>query len=116
MKVSREQVLIIDYLDLPNFIRDELHKLESFRNDVMLPHISELSFLYEDDIKAGEDLSRRITTYHIENYYKDQCETNNYKGSLAEFISDYGLTIDAWLISANIDLTGIHRVIFNVCC
>jgi uncharacterized protein YeeX (DUF496 family) len=114
MLYTKEYVVIIDYINLPSEIKTELEK-RAFRNNTMLEYQSELTYLDDEDKKEGKDLTHCITWDNIESYYSDQCSNNNFKGSITDFISSYGLKVDAWLIKENIDLKGVHRILFNIC-
>jgi len=56
----------------------------------------------------------------IEEYYKDQKETNyNFSkyvpcGTMEGFIKNYGLDFDIWFIKQNFDLEGVDRILVEV--
>ena len=63
--------------------------------------------------KGREDYSKTFTQAHLEEYWQDQVNDNNYKGTLEEFINDYGLQLDVWFINSGYDFTGITQIIID---
>lgn len=108
MNIERQECLIIEYVSLPQEMKDFLSKREAFRNDIHLEHISELS-------PIGGTWDKTCTIEEIKNYHKDQIDTNGYKGNLNEFISEYKLTFDKFLIDNNVDFTGIKTILIKIC-
>ncbi len=97
-----KKVVIIDWHKLPRNVKEEISESHSFGNDRYLRHYSEL-----DTGSTMED---------VVDYHKEQVETNEYKGSLEDFIRDYGLELDVWLMSQHIDMTGIDDILIEVFC
>jgi len=105
---KKKTVLVFEYTELPQEFKDEIRERHSFRNDITLEYLSEFSPFKET---WGEALSEE----GIEEYWKDQSETNGYKGTLVEFIKDYGLVFDKWLLDQKIDLTDISTIYIKIC-
>jgi len=106
---KREEVVIIQYTNCPEYVQDALRDCHQFHNDMYMPHISQLS------PSGKETWKDTLTSENIEQYWKDQCKNNDYKDDLQQFIKDYGLTIDVWLIETGYDFTGIKTILFDIC-
>jgi len=103
-----ERVLIIDFLDLPREQQEEIQGFEAFGNDRVLNYTSEMA-------PTGNELWSDILSHQaIESYWEDQSATNNYKGTLPEFIVDYGLTFDVWLLAQDFDLA-VTKILVQIC-
>ncbi len=97
----RTLCFIIKRKTLPKDIQDEVHEWERFNNNGLVELYSELNGEHHKGITA------------IEDYFKDQCETNNYRGDINAFINDYNLLIDKWLIDQKFDLTGVKKILID---
>lgn len=105
MESLRQTVLIINYVDLPKDVKKAVRNwCGVFSNDVILRVRSEF------DVQSW-----RVGMSEIESYWHAQTELNGYKGNLTQFIKDYGLEFDVWIIGQNFDLSGIDQVLINVC-
>ena len=111
--IKRENVIIIEWVSLPQKYKDIIYDQVNFRNDIFLEYLSEMSPAGAD--LGEEDWGDTLTQNNIQEYYTDQCETNGYKGSLEDFIVKYGLEFDCWLLENNADLKGIKRILIEVC-
>ena len=109
MMYSRETVVILEWTKLPSKIKEILKYHPSFHNDTIIEYKSEFSPF---DEKTWQDT---LTEKEFHDYHKDQTETNNYKKSFKDFIKDYGLEIDWWLKDQSFDLTGVKRILFEIC-
>lgn len=109
-KAHREEVFIIDWLSLPkewqDFVTDRL--------DNRMTNGALLKWYTEFEPYDEKDFQETLTMKQVEEYYKDQSDTNGFVGSLDDFIEDYGLEFEIWMIEQNYDLTGIKNVYFNV--
>jgi hypothetical protein len=109
--INRVEVLIINTRHCPYEVTERLHELDvhdGHRPSFRL-YISELS-------PYGDEDWSRISMENIKFYWENQCARlgeYKYNGTLEEFIKDYGLTIDKWLIDSGIDLTGIKHIFFT---
>lgn len=97
-------VFILEFTELPKQFQKEIADHERFHNDCYLRHLSE--FEPEDYMKGMSE---------VKNYYKDQKENNNYKGSFKKFIVDYSLEFDIWIMEQKFDLTGVEEILIRVC-
>lgn len=107
----REEVFIIEWCTLPQEQKDEVYRVfdHRFCNDVMIKWPSEFEPWRE------ESYQDTLTTEQIEDYWKDQTNTNGFKGDLDTFIEEYGLKFDVWIIEQNFDLTGIKKIYIDIC-
>lgn len=60
---------------------------------------------------GDKDYSHTFTKTAVEDYWCHQTETNNYRGTLEQFIVDYGLELDVWFINCGYDFTGVKEII-----
>jgi hypothetical protein len=70
-------------------------------------------FWSELDPDDKEDYNDTFTMANIEQYWKDQTNNNNYKGTLEEFIEEYGLKVEVWFINCGYDFTGVKEIIID---
>ena len=106
----REEVFIIEWTSLPQEQKDYVYeKLDyQFHND------SFINLPTEFDPWNDQSFSDSLTMANIVSYWKDQCETNDFKEDLEYFIKDYGLEFDVWIIKQNFDLTGIKKILIDI--
>lgn len=107
----REEVFIIEWYTLPKEQRDYIFDMLDHRihNDVMIKWPTEF------EPYAEESFQDTLTMDHITSYWKGQTETNEFKGNLDDFINEYGLKFDVWIIEQNFDLTGIKKIYIDIC-
>lgn len=103
---KREEVLIISLRETGQEFRDLFYK----RDD---RHHGYNRYWSEFDPSDKEDYSHTFTQKNLEEYWQEQIKTNNYKGSLEEFIKDYNLEMDVWFINCAYDFTGVKIIIIN---
>ena len=94
-------VLLLNYLDLPKPQQFIIRELFNFGNDRYIEYVSEMSPTGESD---GDTWAKTLTTANIQAYYADQCATNDYAGDYEQFLSDYGIVFDVWLLDQGFDL------------
>lgn len=106
----REEIFIIDWISLPKDWQDFVaERLENrVGNGVMCRWYTELEPYGEQDYQES------MTMDSIKSYHKDQSETNGFKGSLDEFIDEYGLEFEVWMIEQKFDLAGIKNIYIDV--
>ena len=83
---------------------------DNFANDVMAKWFSELEPLASGKETWGESLTHE----QLAAYHQDQIKTNNYKGDLQQFISDYRLEFEAWILEQNFDLSGVKTLLIEI--
>ena len=103
MKQKIKKALIIDWSELPRDIRDTVSEWQGFHNDCFLPCRSEFE---PKDYKKG--LSA------INEYYTDQMTTNGFNGSLDDFVKDYRLEFDMWIIKQGFDFDKVDMILIEV--
>ncbi len=110
--MQREEVLIVTWLKLPEPMRAYVKEGigHRFHNDVMVEWASE----FQPAPSADEDWSTTLTQNSIDNYWRDQMEFNGYTGSREAFMTAYGLVFEDWLVTQEIDLTGIKKIIIDI--
>jgi hypothetical protein len=104
---KRAEVLILDLHEMDQEFQDLFYEREDRRHDYQR-YYSEF-----DPSVSKEDYAQTFTQAHLEKYWKDQTNNNNYKGTLEEFIKDYGLKMDVWFINCGYDFTGIKIIIID---
>ena len=106
-----EKVLILVWTQLPNHIKDIFQGSENFGNDRVLPYGGEF-----DPNSDNETYADTLSLERIEEYYKVQCAENDFKGSFKEFIKNYGLDMEMWLIKNKdkLDLN-VKHILINIC-
>ncbi len=80
---KKKTILILDWTKMPKAIKQEVQNWGIMGKDGYFSIRSEFSV---DDFRRG-----RIA---VEEYHKDQTETNGYKGTVEQFIEDYNLRFD----------------------
>ena len=83
--------------DLPNEIQDDIKDWVGLAHDGFVEIRSEFSPCGDETWKG------RWTQEELENYYKDQIDCGNFEGTLEEFIIEYGLKVDKYLIDQKFD-------------
>lgn len=109
---KRQEYLIIDYNEMPEKIQDIVRNYHSFHNDCFLKFHSELEPF------GNEDWADTCTMSHIEEYWKRQLETNSkycQSETLEQFIEEYGLQKEKWLMESGIDLKGVKNILIEIC-
>lgn len=103
LSIWQETILYIDYLSLPDEMAKEVNNWLGFGNDRQLP----MSRRSEFDASS-------LNQATLEDYYKDQIETNGFEGTLEDFIDKYGLKFEKYLIDQNLDLEGVDEIVINI--
>jgi hypothetical protein len=67
----------------------------------------------EFDPCGSDDYSDTFTQENLNQYWQDQTNDNNYKGSLEQFVKDYGLELDVWFINCGYDFSGVKIIIIE---
>jgi hypothetical protein len=96
-------VLYLDYISLPDDMQTVVNKWLGFGNDRQLP------FSDRSEFEPKSLSMKEIATYH-----KEQSANNNFKGTLDEFIAEYGLQFEKFLIEQNFNLKGVDEIVVNV--
>jgi hypothetical protein len=104
---TKQEILIIDYALCPEAVQNKIKKQHNFHRDVLVPFYSEFSPC------GKEDYASTLTNQKLEEYWADQTRTNNFKGTLEEFIEEYGLQADKWLIDCDYDFEGVKHIYFS---
>ncbi len=107
--MRKEVVVIFEWTKLPEEIKRVVADSLGFSNDCWVPVRSEFTPF------GKETWADSLTFKGIEEYYKDQCVTNLYNSTFNEFIKDYGLEFEVWLLAQDIDLTSIKNILIEVC-
>jgi hypothetical protein len=102
MEFKKEQVLMIDYSSLPKKFRVLIYDWLGFSNDCILPLRSEFD-------------PKSLTLEELIKYYNTQIEEKVYNGTFDSFIIDKGLEFEKYLVDQNLDLTGIDKILINIC-
>lgn len=100
--IRKKTVAIIDWLALPKVLQDKVADMERFGNDRHLKFYSEF---------APKEISRGA----VEEYFRDQIETNDYTGNFDDFVKDYGLEVEMWIIDQEVDLSDVSEILIKVC-
>ena len=117
LKAHKEEVFIIEWYTLPQEQRKWVseHLDYRFANDILIEWPSEYQpWPKDEDATEWETWDNTLSMEKIESYWKDQCETNNFKGDLDDFIEDYGLKFEIWIIEQKFDLTGIKKILIDI--
>lgn len=107
---KREEILIVEWYECPDEIKDALKKRFNFHNDVCIQYVSEF-----DPYGGKQDYSDTFTMRKMEGYWKNQTKDNGFVGSLEDFIKEYDLVIDKWFIDSGYDFKGICTIYFKIC-
>lgn len=114
---KRQEYLVIDYNEMPDEIQDIFRQRESFHNDCFIKFHSEMEpFPYGQD--KDKDWAETCTMAHIESYWQEQLKSNSkycQAKTIEEFIDDYGLQAEVWLINSGINLKGIQKILIEIC-
>lgn len=104
MKAEKRTFLILNWLEMPDNIKDIVSEWNGFSNDSLIKLLSEFSI---EDFKNGMKC--------IEEYMEDQIENNGFVGNLEKFIKEYGLEFEVWFIEQKFDLKGVDDILINIC-
>ena len=110
MRSTRKSVLIIEYTSLPDSLKDVIREWVGFGNDCLVPLRSEFQPFGEGTWKES------FTKEQLKKYHEDQTQTNGFKGTLSEFIEEYGLQVDEYLMEQKIDLDGVEDILVSISC
>jgi hypothetical protein len=102
---ERKEILFLNVGDLPRKAQDLLYEKE-YRGDYN-------RYWSEFDPSDKQDYSDTLTQENLEQYWKDQVETNEFDGDLEDFIREYNLEFDVWLINCGYDFKGVKEIIIN---
>ena len=103
MKASKKTFLVLEYGSLPKKMKLIIKEWCGFHNDCHLPLRSEFDLA---DFRKGMS--------EIDNYRTEQIASGNFKGTLKQFIKEYGLDFEVWFIEQNFDLEGVDEVAVEV--
>lgn len=108
MITCRQVTLFISLSSLPDDIQETLRRSWDCYGDAQVEFHSELG-----GNGAGETWETSCCQYALEDYYNDQVTTNNYKGSLEDFVKDYSLSLEKLLIDERVNLEGVESIMID---
>jgi len=102
--MSIETSLHISYLHCPDAVRNRIQEHHAFGNDITLNWYSEFN-------------SNNVTMQDLVDYHQDQVAQDNFAAdkSFDEFIEQYGLEIEKWLVDSKVDLSGVSSILIDIC-
>jgi len=107
MNIYPQTVLVIDYTSLPENCQERIREWGGFSNDCLLPYSRHSEFGLTS-----------LTQESLTEYYNDQMRDNQFQGTLDEFIAEYGLVFDKYLIDElpklGIDPSEFEELYINV--
>ena len=107
-KYTKKNCLILEWLNLPRDLKDWIADRYDykFRNDILMEMSSEFK-------------PKELTLAAVQGYYKDQIartdEHATFQGTFEEFIEEYGLKLEMWLIEQKLDLSDVDQILIKVC-
>jgi hypothetical protein len=107
IKVKKVKSITIDLSKCPEEVRDRIREDDAYHRSKINRHWSEF------DPSGKEDYSDTYTKESMEEYWKDQCKDNGFKGSLQDFIQENCLEVDQWLIESGHDFKGVKEIYFT---
>jgi hypothetical protein len=99
----RKTCIIVEWKDLPDELKSKVTEWDLFHKDVYLPLYSEF---HPSEYQKGMAV--------VEEYWEDQKKTNGYTETLDDFIYDYRLEFDVWLIKQEFDFKDAELVLIKV--
>lgn len=96
-------VLMLEFTKLPLYLQNVVRRIESFQNDCILELSSEFK---------PKDLT---SIKKIKDCWKDQCKNKIYAKDFIDFISDYGLEFEIWIIDQKFDLNDVDKILIDIC-
>lgn len=103
------KVIIVDFYEFPERIQRIVSNFENFNTNCFIGWGSELTPFYEND--KWETL---LTKEKLISYYEEQsAELDNFEGSLEDFIVEYNLELESYLIDMNMDLKGVSLILIG---
>jgi len=105
------KVLIVDFYDFPEKIQKIVSKFENFNTNCFIEWSSELTPFYEH-----EKWETSLTEKKLISYYKEQTkefESNSFEGSLEDFVAEYNLELELYLIKLNMDLKNVSLILIR---
>lgn len=106
-----DKVIIVDFYELPENIRRIISKFENFSGNCFIEWSSELTPFYEH-----EKWETSLTEKKLISYYKEQTEefeSNSFEGSLEDFVAEYNLELELYLIKLNMDLKNVSLILIR---
>lgn len=103
MTPKTKKCLIINWCKLPRAIKNIVSEWEGFHNNCFIPCRSEFE---------AKDYKKGLSS--INEYYQDQVKINGFDGSFDDFIEDYCLDFDIWIIAQGFDFDKIDMILIEV--
>jgi len=102
---KKRNCLILEWRKLPEALKKDVADRERFGNDILLKMHSEFK-------------PRELSEAALRSYYDGQVartdEYATFRGSYEEFIEEYGLQMEVWLVEQGFDLADVDEVLINV--
>lgn len=112
-----KNVLVLQFTELPDDIQESIKAdHEGFSNDCLLRMISDYS-----------DCLDELSLADLQGWHSDQCVSPVYgvdarptgamafSGTFEEFVVDYGLQLEMWIIKRGFDLSKVDDIVIDVC-
>ena len=103
MKV--ETCLILSWAELPKEIKEVIKEWVGFNNDCLLP------------IRSEFDNPNEITMNEINDYFIEQQNNGEHSckaTTIEDFITEYNLEFEAWIIEQNFQLDKIDKILIDI--
>lgn len=107
---DRREVLFVDTYAQDASFEKAYRAYRSHRDDARADY---QKYWSEFNPSGKEDYSDTFTQANLEKYWQDQTKNNNFKGTLEDFIRDYGLELDVWFINCGYDFSGVKEIILG---
>lgn len=107
--LKRKTILVVNFLDLPPDVKEELRDWHLFGNDRMLELIT--SYRLGDGPQTPENM---LKLENFEALYQLSVKEDGFTGTLDDFLGAYNLRALHWVASQKPNLADIDQVVVDV--
>ncbi len=103
------KVIIVDFYSFPERIQKIISNFENFNRNCFIGWDSELTPFSDHD-----KWETCLTKDKLISYYEgESIDSDNFEGSLEDFIIEYNLELESHLINMNMDLKGVSLILIG---
>jgi hypothetical protein len=106
---ERKTVLVIDFQEMPESIKQELSRWERFGNDRVLPLVT---YQFDEGLQPPEQM---FQVENFEDLFDRKVSEGKFSGSIDDFVRTHGLAVHYWFAQQGQNLTGIDEVLIDIC-
>jgi hypothetical protein len=107
---TRKNAIFVDYVGLPQHVKDEISGWHRFGNDCVLLLIT--SYRIGNGPQTPENM---LVPQNFTELHQSFVEDGEFAGSFDAFLKEYSLVTHYWLACSGQDFSGIDDVYINIC-